>query len=433
MAPFKRKATDATIPHLADQKKPKTLQSSNGQYKDSTDEIKYGIVLRKFYPPEMVNERALAYNAGKIERPIETLEKAISDTRVQRDSIIPGKCIVHWFKCDTRTMDNRALHLASQMATRHALPLLCVFLLSPQDFDAHLTAPVRVDFILRNLVKLKEGLAELDIPLYVETVERRRRLPSRLIELCRNWGANQVFCNAEYEVDELRREAALTRSCLDKGISFTVVHDTCVVQPGSLKSGAGGALSIYSPWHRKWCAYLNEHPQQLDGFPSPEKNPLGTRQAYADLFACPIPEAPKSKQLTVEERTRFQAMWPAGEDEAWARLRKFISERILTYHENRNLPGGNATSNLSAHLAAGTLSARTVVREAREAAPSKRLTDDRKQGHSMWIGEVAWRDVRLHPPSNDTYTHADQPFQFYKHVLCHWPYVWRVTALTRVT
>ncbi|KIW69793.1 hypothetical protein PV04_02125 [Phialophora macrospora] len=404
MAPFKRKTSEATTPHFLDQKKPRTIQSSTEQYRDSTDETKYGIVLRKFYPPEMVNERALAYNAGEIERPIETLENAISDTQELRDSILPGKCIAHWFRCDIRTMDNRALHLASEKATRHGLPLLCFYLISPQDFEAHLTAPVRVDFILRNLVKLKEDLAKLDIPLYVETVETRRRLPSRLIELCTNWGANHVFCNAEYEVDELRREAALTRSCLDRGISFTVVHDTCVVQPGSLKSGTGGALSIYSPWHRKWCAYLNEHPQQLDRFPSPEKNPLETRQAYADLFACLIPEAPKSKQLTEEEKSRFQAMWPAGEDEAWARLRKFISERILQYHENRNLPGGNATSNLSVHLAAGTLAARTVVREAREAAPFKRLTDDRKQGHSMWIGEVAWRD-------------------FYKHVLCHWPYI----------
>ncbi|EXJ61509.1 deoxyribodipyrimidine photo-lyase [Cladophialophora yegresii CBS 114405] len=404
MIPYKRKESGTTHPLLPDLKRPRTSQPTSDQQKDSTNEIKYGIVLRKFYPPEMINERALAYNAGKIERPIETLENAISETQPQRDSILPGKCVVHWYKCDTRTMDNRALHLASETAAKHQLPLLCFYLISPQDFEAHLTAPIRVDFILRNLQKLKEDLSELDIPLYVETVERRRELPSRLIELCTIWGASHVYCNAEYEVDELRREATLTRSCLGKGISFNVIHDTCVVQPGCLKSGAGGALSVYSPWHRKWCAYLNEHPEQLDAFPPPKKNPPATLQAYPDLFACKIPDAPKSKQLREEEKTRFHTMWPAGEHEARARLSKFILERILKYHEHRNLPGGNATSNLSAHLAAGTLAARTVVREARDAAPSKRLTDDRKQGHSMWIGEVAWRD-------------------FYRHVLCHWPYI----------
>ena len=404
MLSLKRKAADIATAITPEQQKPRVAQPLSDQYKDSTNEIKYGIVLRKFYPPEMVNERALAYNAGKIERPIETLEKAIKDTQAQRDSTPPGKCVVHWFKCDTRTMDNRALHLASEKAKRHGLPLICLYLISPQDFEAHLTAPIRVDFILRNLHTLQQDLATIDIPLYVETVEKRRNLPSRLVELCTTWSARHVFCNAEYEVDELRREAALTRSCLDKGISFNIVHDTCVVQPGYLKSGTGGQISIYSPWHRKWVAYLNEHKEQLDAYPPPEQNPKTTRQGYADLFNCDIPDAPPSKQLTEEERTRFHAMWPAGEQEAQARMRKFVLEKIIKYHENRNLPAGNATSNLSAHLAAGTISARTVVREAREAAPAKKLTDDRKQGHSMWIGEVAWRD-------------------FYKHVLCNWPYI----------
>ncbi|KAJ9605643.1 DNA photolyase phr1 [Cladophialophora chaetospira] len=404
MAPFKRKATDLLSALSPEQKRPRVAQPVSNQYKDSTDEIKYGIVLRKFYPPEMVNDRALAYSSGKIERPIEALEKAIKDTQAQRDRIAPGKCVVHWFKCDTRTMDNRGLHLASEKAKKHALPLVCIYLVSPQDFEAHLTAPVRVDFILRNLQVLQEDLARLDIPLYVETVEKRRRLPARLIELCTSWDARHVFCNAEYEVDELRREADLTRSCLEKGISFNVVHDTCVVQPGCLKSGTGNEFSVYSPWHRKWCAYLNDHKEQFDAFPPPDTNPSNTRQAYADLFDCRIPDAPKAKQLTPEEKTRFHAMWPAGEHEAQARLRKFILEKVLKYHESRNVPGANGTSNLSAHLAAGTIAARTVVREARDAAPSKKLTDDRKQGHSMWIGEVAWRD-------------------FYKHVLCNWPYV----------
>jgi len=316
MAPFKRKAASALTEVGPELKKVRIDPSTSNQYKDSTNEIKHGIVLRKYYPPEMVNERAQAYNAGRIERPIEALEKAIKDTQTARDGIQPGKSVVHWFKCDTRTHDNRALHLASEKAKMHGLPLIGIYLISPQDFEAHLTAPVRVDFILRNLQVLKQDLAELDIPLYVETVERRRKLPSRLTELCKSWGARHVFCNAEYEVDELRREAALMRSFLENGISFNVLHDTCVVQPGCLKSGAGGQISVYSPWHRKWCAYLNQHPEQLDPFPRPDKNPLSTRAEYADLFNTEIPSAPPSKQLSHEERLKFQSLWPAGEQEA---------------------------------------------------------------------------------------------------------------------
>jgi deoxyribodipyrimidine photo-lyase len=404
---LKRKASEATS-RVSPVKSPATAPSK--QYKDSTLEIKYGIVLRKYYPPEMTNGRANDYRSGKIERPIEALQRAIQETQSERDKIPVGKSVVHWFKCDTRTMDNKALHFASEKARKHGVPLICVYLVSPQDFEAHLTAPVRVNFILRNLEVLKRDLAERDIPLYVETVEKRRNLPGRLIGLCTDFHCHHIFCNAEYEVDELRREAALTRTCLERGISFNVLSDTCVVEPGRLSSGAGGQISVYSPWHRKWCAYLNQHPQALDCFPPPAKNPTHTKQKYRELFDCTIPDAPKSKQLSEEEKRKFQSLWPAGEGEAHDRLQKFLAARVGEYHNKRNVPAGNGTAVLSPHLAAGTICARTVVREARDLAPQKKLTDDRKQGHSMWIGEVAWRD-------------------FYKHVLCHWPYIWYVHSM----
>lgn len=353
----------------------------------------------------MTNARAHEYGSGKLERPIEALERAIQETRIERDRIPIGKSVIHWFKCDTRIRDNRALHHASEKAKMHGVPLICLYLVSPQDFEAHLTAPVRVDFILRNLQVLKDDLAALDIPLYTETIEKRRDLPKRLMELCANWGTNHVFCNAEYEVDELRREATLTRTCLHRNISFNVFHDTCVVEPGKVSTGAGGQMSVYSPWHRKWCAFLNQHPEELELCPPPTPNPAATREMYPELFRCEIPEAPNSKRLPPEEKAKFHVMWPAGEYEALDRLDRFIQQRVKLYHNNRNTPSANGTSNLSAHLAAGTIAARTVVRAARDAAPNKMLTDDRKQGHSMWIGEVAWRD-------------------FYRHVLCHWPYIW---------
>jgi deoxyribodipyrimidine photo-lyase len=367
----------------------------------------------------MTNERAKMYVSGEIERPIETLDKAIAATKTQREAILkargnatgdrsPGEgqrdCIVFWFKSDLRTKDNRGLSLAASQAAKLSVPLVCVYLVSPQDFSAHLTAPIRVDFILRNLAVLKRDLAELDVPLYVETVEKRRNLPGRLVGLCKDWGARGVYCNIEYEVDELRREAKLTRDFVGEGMSFIALHDTCVVKPGELKSGAGGQISIYSPWHRKWCAYLNSHLKELEEYARPSRNPGTAREMFKEVFESGIPEAPEGKRLSVEEKKRFEGMWPAGEEEAMQRLQKFIGEKIEKYHDTRNLPGGNGTSTLSPHLAAGTIAARTVVRMARDAAPRKTLTDDRKQGHSMWIGEVAWRD-------------------FYKHVLCHWPYI----------
>ena len=405
MPSMKRKAPSS--PLAASGPTPKKARpdfNDRTRYKDSADEEKYGIVLREYYPPEITNERAKKYATGELERPIQTLQKAILETKEAREKIAVGDCVVHWFKCDLRVRDNKGLSLAWQKAKSTNVPLVTMYLVSPQDWEAHLAAPIRVDFILRNLEVLKRNLAELDIPLYLETVEKRRNVPKRVMELCEKWGAKHVFGNTEYEVDELRRDAGLTSTCLEKGIAFNILPDTCVVEPGTLQSGKGGAFSVYSPWHRKWCAYLNQHPHVMDECPSPQQNPTTARTKYKELFEYEVPEAPESKRLTNEEKTRFRSMWPAGEDEAYERLDKFISQRIKNYSETRNLPGGNGTSVLSPHLSVGTLASRSLVRRAKEAAPNSKLTDDRKQGHSMWMGEVAWRD-------------------FYRHVLCNWPYI----------
>ena len=369
---------------------------------DSPEED-YGIVDRQFYPPEMINERCKRYTTNEIERPIETLEKAQKESQSERDKTQVKDAIVHWFKCDLRITDNKALHLASEKAKSKGVPLICIHIISPQDYKAHMTSAVRLDFVLRTLDVLKEDLAQLDIPIYVETVEKRKAIPSRIFELCDKWGASHLYTNIEYEVDELRREALMTRTGLEHGVAVYAVPDTCVVAPGEISSGSGNQYSVYSPWYRAWVAYLHTHPHQLDLFDPPEKNPEDARKIFKDLFDCEIPEAPKNKSLTSEERKRFRSMWPPGEHEARERLGKFLSEKVQKYAEVRNIPAANSTAIVSVHFASGTLSARTAIAAARDANTTKKL-DGGQKGIIGWISEVAWRD-------------------FYKHVLAHWPYV----------
>ncbi|KAL8856255.1 MAG: hypothetical protein Q9178_007092 [Gyalolechia marmorata] len=381
----------------------KRMKSEEAGFKDSKSKEKYNIVDRQFYPPEMTNERCAQYNTNRIERPMQTLARAQLTTEEERASIHINHAVVHWFKCDLRIYDNKSLHLASKLAKSHGVPLICLHIVSPQDYKAHMTSPVRVDFVLRTLEVLKKDLARLDIPLYVETVEKRKAIPGRIIELCEKWGASHLFCNIEYEVDELRREALMTKKGLEKGIAVTAVHDTCVVAPGQLSNGTGGQYAVYSPWYRAWVAYIHRHPGQLQIFDPPWPNPKSTHQAYKDIFDSPIPEAPENKKLTDEEKVRFRSMWPPGEHEARERLGKFLKERVEKYKDTRNFPAANSTAMLSVHLASGTLSARTAVAQARDANTTDAL-DAGNIGIKGWISEIAWRD-------------------FYKHVLVNWPYI----------
>ena len=348
--------------------------------------------------------RARAYNNNELPRPIELLVSALSETKTPREAIPVKDAVVHWFKGDLRIRDNSALCLAHKKARDKDVPLIGLYIVSPQDFEAHLTAPVRVDFILRTLEVLKRDMANLDIPLVVETVEKKRDVPGRILEMLAEWGASHLFANAEYEVDELRREAKLVRACLERGVAMEVVHDTCVVAPGELKSGGGKQYAVYTPWYRTWVAYVHTHSQALELIEAPGKNPEKARKIFAKLFESKIPEAPENKRLNEEEKKRFRSLWPAGEHEAQERLSKYCTQRIGAYQELRNFPAKGAPSSLSVHLSSGTLSARTCVRAARDHNTTTKL-DGGIQGIQTWISEVAWRD-------------------FYKHVMVNWPYVW---------
>ncbi|KAL8903598.1 MAG: hypothetical protein Q9207_003823 [Kuettlingeria erythrocarpa] len=381
----------------------KRRKSEVAGFRDSRKEEEHSIVDRQFYPPEMTNERCKQYVANKLQRPMDTLKEAQQETERDRDMLEVNHAVVHWFKCDLRTQDNKALHLASKLAKSHGVPLICLHVISPQDYKAHMTSPARVDFVLRTLKVLKEDLARLNIPLHVEAVEERKAIPDRIFELCEKWGASHLFCNIEYEVDELRREALLTRRGVKRGLAVNAVHDTCVVAPGELSSGSGGQYAVYSPWYRAWMAHIHQHPHQLDLFDSPSENPRSSLVDYADVFSKPVPSAPSNKSLTPEEKARCSTLWPPGEHEAHDRLEKFLKEKVSRYKDTRNFPAANTTAVLSVHFAAGTLSARTAVFRARVANSTLRL-DGGNDGIKGWISELAWRD-------------------FYKHVLVHWPYI----------
>ncbi|KAJ5670829.1 uncharacterized protein N7477_006192 [Penicillium maclennaniae] len=398
----KRKTPDADGKPQNGQTSKRSREDLRKPHPNAKQTEDFGIVLREFYPPEMSNERCQAYSDGTIERPMEQLEAACRDTSDKRRAIGPGKAVVHWFKNDLRLHDNRALHAASQLARDHKIPLIGLYILSPEDWTAHSTSPARVDFTLRSLERLQSDLAELDIPLYMETQEKRKAIPGRIVELCQQWEAKHLYANIEYEVDELRREAKLVRLCASKEIDFALSHDTCVVTPGCVSSQQGKQYAVYTPWFRSWLAFLKENPDYLELSEEPGSNPGDARKKLSGLFDCKIPTAPSNKQLSDEEKKRFEKSYPVGEHEASQRLDKFLEKKGREYDKMRSMVSGEHTSILSPYFASGVLSARTAVVTAKKA--NRNFLDRDNNGYMTWISEVAWRD-------------------FYKHVLVNWPFI----------
>jgi len=112
--------------------------------------------------------------------------------------------------------------------------LICLYVFSHQDFDAHYTSSARIDFALRTLDVLRHDLKELGIPLWIEEVAKRKTLADQVLQWCEKWGVSHVFGNMEYEVDELRRDTQLVKKGAEMGIAVDILHDTCIVRPGLL-------------------------------------------------------------------------------------------------------------------------------------------------------------------------------------------------------
>ncbi|KAI5367737.1 Putative cryptochrome/DNA photolyase class 1, cryptochrome/DNA photolyase, FAD-binding protein [Septoria linicola] len=399
MPASKRRATSPVRPTtVSPAKKPRT-----SDVEDVPIAEKHGVIQRDFYPPEMSDERCAQYNNNEIPRPIEVLHKTLLATKAQREKIKVGDTVVHWFKRDLRQIDNRALEAASKLARKNGANLVCMFIVSPEDYQAHLTSRARVDFDLRTLEVLKKDLAEKNIPLYVHTVENRKDVLGHILERLKEWQARHLFCNVEYEVDELRREAKLIKMALKSGISVECLHDDVVVAPGALKTGGGKQYSVYSPWYRAWVKHIHEHPHLLKASEPPEPNSDDAKVKFKDIFEGTIPSAPPNKALSEADRDRLSSIFPPGEHEAHERLQRFLKEKISAYKDERNIPAGQSTSILSVHFSAGTLSSRTAIIAARNSNSSSKL-DAGNEGIKTWISEIAWRD-------------------FYKHVLAHWPYI----------
>ncbi|KIL00609.1 hypothetical protein PAXRUDRAFT_712848 [Paxillus rubicundulus Ve08.2h10] len=343
-----------------------------------------------------------------------------------------GKSIVYWMRMgDLRTVDNRALAAASQQAAGDKLPLVVLFVLSPQDYLAHDRSKRRIDFVLRNLSVIKVSLAELNIPLHTISHTIRRTLPSKLMSFLESLQCTQLFANMEYEVDELRRDLQILALSKEKGIRPHYFQDRCIIDPGIVKTKDGKAHTVYSPYQRTWIATLNENlDTYLEESPLPQANASTIHEdpILGPLFSTPVPDFVDGFQLDPADRSTMANVWPAGSTAAQEILSRFLNtksrpsqlgaadpladgaeqsdkcSRILVYGEQRDRGDRDTTSRLSPYLSAGVISARQCVRATMSLTGLTKVDAGKTTGIGRWVQELAWRD-------------------FYTNVLAHFPRV----------
>jgi deoxyribodipyrimidine photo-lyase len=290
-----------------------------------------------------------------------------------------------WFRRDLRLHDNEALFHAVAEAER----VVPVFVLS----DAILRRP---DMGTRRVQFLCESLADLDANLRARgagLVIRRGDAVETIVALVRESGAEAVYFQADTEPYGRERDLRAVTALASIGVSTQEFSGATVVPPDRVLSQAGSPYVVYTPYARAWQAE-----------PIGEPLPAPARIASVTLPSLPLP-APADLGIKV-----VGASPRGGEDAGRERLATFIARGLAAYAEQRDFPGVDGTSRLSAHLTCGTVSAREVLWRVRLAAAS--CGPEMTASAIRFAGELAWRD-------------------FYTQILCHHPRVEKESFDTR--
>ncbi|KAL8861153.1 MAG: hypothetical protein Q9178_002369 [Gyalolechia marmorata] len=349
--------------------------------------------------------------------PYDELQDALKQQRA-RDEV---STVAHWFRSkDLRIHDNIGLHNASLLAEKEGKPLVALYVYCSAEFEWHGTSPARCDFNLENLSLMQKELADLNIPLVIIEADGRKDIVPSAVRFMEDNDISHVFGNYEYEVDELRRDIKFVQQSENKW-SISIHHDQTVIEPGTMRTGSGGPMKVFTPFHKAWLALVKASPNLLDTVPPPSKvDPSISKTA---LFNSKIPTAPPNKQFASnEERDRIRSLWPAGHSAGLARMDRFLKTYIEDYAATRSNPAKDSTSRMSAYFSAGIVSVREALHKV-QTQKNNGSTDFSPSGStpgiSAWVREICFRELYRQTTLTTPHTVMNLP-QNLKFDFVHW-------------
>ena len=169
-------------------------------------------------------------------------------------------------------------------------------------------------------------------------------------------------------------QAALEES----GIRVVAVHDAPVVPPEdlALSHRRGDGWRAFVPYFERWRTLIPP-----DALPA-----VQFAQSEIASEALPVPADFGAREIEVG---------PVSPAASAQKLAAFLNGPILGYGIARNVPDAGATSDLSAELSFGTVSARSAVRGACARASDPFLLIEETTAVRLWLRALAQRDFFL--------------------------------------
>ena len=256
-----------------------------------------------------------------------------------------------WFRRDLSLDDNLAWASATQ-GHRDVLP---VYVFDPALLDR--AGPYRRRQLIASVAALAEEMRALGGSLTVETGD-----PVEVVSrLAHEHRVDTVVWNNDVTRFARARDEAVHRRLSQTGVAVERCWSTLIHPPGTIVTAAGTVPRVFGRFYERWADR-----------PLPEPVPAGRARILA-IAGCSLPAIDGTPPLA------------PGSAAASRRLAAFL-DRIDAYDVDRDLPGRDATSHLSADLRFGTISPRRVGRAVAGSTP----------GRDAFVRQLAWRDWYAH-------------------------------------
>ncbi len=258
------------------------------------------------------------------------------------------KPVIVWFRRDLRLEANPAWAAATTTHRR----VVAAYVLEPALLAA--AGDMRRNQFLAHLAALDAQLRTLGGNLVV----RPGPAADALASLTAETGASDLYYNNDVTPFSRRRDAAVSDAV---DVTHHRFWGNLVHEPGRVLTAKGTLSQVFTPFHKSWArAHVEPWPEPGPGVP------MRVHSAPIPPPDGPVAQAP-------------------GPDAAWARLTAWL-DQVDGYPETRDLPAVDGTSELSADLKFGTLSARTVLDVVGTDSP----------GRAAFVRQLAWRDWYAH-------------------------------------
>lgn len=305
-----------------------------------------------------------------------------------------------WFRSDLRIHNNSALRRAMDAGDS-----LCCFLLPLNQWQTYGLGKPKIEFVRASAALLMSDLNRLGVKTISSEVESFDAQITEIQRICSEYKIDSLFWNNEYPLDERIRDNKVQNYCEHNGIVCHRGDEALILPPGRPSNKQGAMYKVFTPFKRAWFSEFESRTAYGQELGSEFAREL--RQKTNDNIDTPRSFA-HFDNSPATEGTQRPYFYP-GEQAGLSAANEFCQQIISEYKNVRDFPADRGTSQLSAHLSAGTISPRTCLDLALEMNNGELCSGN--SGATTWISQLIWREFYYHLIASDNRLSKNQPFK----------------------